>query len=320
MNKNNIILVTGGSNGMVGKTTANLLKSNGFKNILTPGRKILDLTNQKKVNDYFKRNKIDIVINCAAKVGGILDNSLKPVDYFLINNKIQNNILEASHKYKVKKVLFLGSSCIYPKKNKIPIKEEYLFSNKLEQTNEAYALAKISGLKLCEYYNKTYKTDFRCLMPTNLYGPYDNFDFNSSHVIPGIISKFHSAKIKNKKFVKLWGTGKPYRDFLHVSDLANAIIKCLKISKNKYNSIISKDYQFINVGSGEEISISHLSQIIKKVIEYKGQIIFDKSKPDGTLRKLIDNSRIKKIGWKKNINLKEGIRDTYLWYKKNISI
>jgi GDP-L-fucose synthase len=244
---------------------------------------------------------------CAAKVGGILANENFPVEFLIKNINIQNNCISLAYKYKIKKLLFLGSSCIYPKFAKQPIKEKYLLSGKLEKTNEAYALAKISGLKLCEFYNKQYKTDYRAVMPTNLYGPNDNYDLKNSHVIPALIKKALSLKKKPNDAFIIWGSGNPKREFLHSNDLADACIMLMKISKKKYSKILGND-SCINIGSGQEVTIKKLAKIIKSHVKIKNKISFDRSKPDGTPRKILDSKKIKKIGWKPKITLKIGIK------------
>ena len=255
---------------------------------------------------FLKKNKPDYLIICAARVGGILENETYSMDFLLDNISIQNNLLLAAKKYKIQRTIFLGSSCIYPKKSNTPIKEDFLMTGKLEKTNESYALSKIVGIKLCEILHDKFKKDVICLMPTNIYGENDNFDIASSHVIPGLISKFLLAK-KNKKNVNIWGTGKPVREFLHVDDLASAIYSTLKISKKKINKIYKNKLPVFNVGSGESITIKDLSILIKKISRFNGKIFFDKNFPDGTINKNLDSSKIKKLKWKPKIKLVSGL-------------
>ena len=296
-----------GHNGLVGSALYDLLKNNNFNNILVKNRAQLDLTDKKKVTNFFKKNKIDCMIMCAARVGGILENKTYPIEFLLDNLAIQNNLLMSAKKYKVKRVIFLGSSCIYPKESKIPIKENYIMDGKCEETNEAYAIAKITGIKLCSIMHDQYKKDIICVMPTNVYGKNDNFDANSSHVIPGMITKFIEA-YKNKKNIKLWGTGKPVREFIHADDLARAIFFLMEISKKKLKNISNKKMPILNVGSGESITIKKLALLIKRLTNFQGKIVFDKTYPDGTINKNLDGSRLKKLGWKANILLKNGLK------------
>lgn len=303
---NNKKIFIAGQEGMVGKAIYDLLKSKNL-NVIDCKRKNLDLTSQIQVNNWFKKFKPNIVINAAGKVGGILDNSLHKIDYIYINTMIGYNLVNASLSYKVKKFINLGSACIYPKDNKQPIKEEYLLSSFLEKSNEGYAIAKIGVLKYCEYINFFLKKDFISLQPTNLYGERDNFNLKSSHVIPALIRKFHDSKIKKKTFVEVWGSGSPKREFMHVTDLADAVYFCL-------NKKIS--HSFMNVGSGDYISIRELSKLIKKVTNYEGKIYFNRNYPDGVLERKLDVGRINKLGWYSKINLEQGLRDYYSYFKK----
>lgn len=307
MIKKNSKIFVAGHKGLIGSSVVNLLKKKGYKNILTASRKKLDLINEKKVDIFFKKNKPQFLIICAAKVGGIIENKSKPLEFLIDNLLIQNNLLLATKKYNLKRTIFLGSSCIYPKKSKIPIKEEYLLTGKLEKTNEAYAISKIAGIKLCSILHEDYKKDVVCLMPTNVYGLNDNFDIKSSHVIPGLISKFIKAKL-NKKNVKIWGTGRPIREFIHVEDLANAIFVSLKTSKKRLNQIFKTSLPLMNVGSGDHISIKKLALEIKKIIKFKGKIIFDTNYPDGTINKNLNSSLIKKLKWKTKIKFLSGLK------------
>ena len=295
-----------GHKGMVGSVILNkLIKRN---KIYTIDKNKLNLIDQNKTLNYFKKNKFDQVYMCAAKVGGIYANSKYPADFIYNNLQIQNNCIISAYKTGVKKILFLGSSCIYPKKSKIPIKENYLLSGKLETTNEAYAIAKIAGLKLCESFNNQYKTDYRTVMPTNLYGPNDNYDDQNSHVIAALIKKIQYAKMKKKKKITVWGDGLSKREFLHSNDFADACIKIMNISKKKYFNLTGKTNQFINIGYGKEISIKDLTKLICKITNYNCKIEYDKSKPNGTFRKLIDSSKLKEINWSPKISLEEGIK------------
>jgi GDP-L-fucose synthase len=301
MNKAAKIYVAG-HRGMVGSAIVRQLKNNGFTDILVRTSKELDLTNQQAVNQFFETEKPDYVFLAAAKVGGIHANNVYRADFLYQNLMIEANIIHAAYINKVTKLLFLGSSCIYPKMAPQPLKEEYLLTGFLEPTNEPYAIAKIAGIKLCESYRRQYNCNFISAMPTNLYGPNDNYDLNNSHVLPALIRKFHTAKTQNQAQVEIWGTGAPLREFLHVDDLAEA---CLFLMDN-YN-----DELFVNVGSGTDISIKDLALLVKKIVGYEGELVFDTSKPDGTPRKLMDVSRINHLGWQHKISLEEGIEKVY---------
>lgn len=307
MNKNSKIYVAG-HRGLVGSAIVRGLENMGYNNIVKRTHSELDLTNQEKVNEFFENEHIDYVFLAAAKVGGILANSTYPADFIMENLLIQCNVIKAAYENKVKKLMFLGSSCIYPRECPQPIKEDYLLSGYLEKTNEAYALAKIAGLKMCQYYNTQYGTNYISVMPTNLYGTNDNFDLKNSHVMPALIKKFHEAKVNNLAFVEVWGSGKPLREFLHVDDMADA---CIYLMNNYEGN------DFFNVGTGKEISIMDLALLIKEVVGYNGEVKFDSSKPDGTMRKLLDVSRLKDAGWTYKIDLKEGLKSTYKWYLEN---
>jgi GDP-L-fucose synthase len=295
-----------GSTGMVGSSVVRLAK-NDF-NVLTPNRKKLNLFDKNKVDIFFKKEKPFYVINCAAKAGGIYANYTYPADFIYENLLIQNNIIFASHKYNVKRLMFLGSSCIYPRDCNQPIKENFLLTSSLEKTNEYYAIAKIAGLKMIEAFNKQYNHNFISIMPTNIYGINDNFHLNNSHVIPALIEKIYTGFKENKKNIKLWGSGKALRDFLYVDDLSRAILLLIK----RYNK-----HELVNVGSGKEITIKSLSKLISEIIGYKGKIIFDELHPDGTPRKILDISRIKATGWKPVYSLREGLKKTIEWYILN---
>lgn len=296
-----------GQEGMVGSALLNLLKKNNLK-IINCKRKDLDLTNQDKVEKWFRKNRPDIVINAAGKVGGILDNSLNPADYIYENTIISFNIINSSLRNGVKKFINLGSVSSYPRKSRIPIKEDYLLSSSLEPTNEAYAIAKIASIKYCHYIKETYKKEFISLQPANLYGIGDKFDLSKSHVIPALLKKFHIAKIKNKKKVEIWGSGKSEREFLNVEDLTRAILFCMK---NKIN------HSILNVGSSDCISIRRLASLIKKITNFKGRMFFNKKYPDGVLRRKLDTALINKLGWKPEIKLEQGLKEYYEYYKKN---
>ena len=309
-----------GHKGMVGSCFKRFLEAKKNKyHVITAEKKKLDLTQQNSVNNFFRKHSPDIVIIAAAKVGGINANNSYPANFIYDNLMIQTNLIESSYKNNVSKLLFLGSSCIYPKKAKQPMKEESLLSGKLEMTNEAYAVAKISGLKMCEYYNKQFNTDFRAVMPTNLYGPGDNYHIENSHVIPGIINKLYRAKQNHSKTVTLWGTGKPLREFLYVEDMVRGCLKVISLSKKKYQKITKINSAFINLGSGQELSIKNLSKLIASIMNFKGSIIFDTTMPDGVKRKLLDISRSRKINFKTKFNLENGLKKTIKEYLKNHS-
>ena len=306
MNLESKIFVAG-HGGLVGSALVRTLEKRGYKNLILETRTGLDLLKQSAVETFFATEQPEYVFLAAAKVGGIMANSTYPVDFIYQNLMIQTNIIHHAYKSGVKKLLFLGSSCIYPRNSPQPIKEEYLMTGALEPTNRAYATAKITGIIMCQSYNQQYGTNFISLMPTNLYGPNDNFDPESSHVIPALIIKFHDAKINKQKEVTLWGTGSVRREFLHVDDLARAALFLM----NKYD-----DLEIINVGIGKDITIKELANIIKKVVSYEGKIIWDTTKPDGMPRKLLDISKISVLGWQYEIKLEDGIKATYDWFKK----
>lgn len=304
MEKNAKIYIAG-HRGLAGSATVRHLQSKGYNNLLLMTHKELDLEIQKDVNEFFERERPEYVFLAAAKVGGILANITYPADFIYNNLIIEANVIHAAYKYGVKKLIFLGSSCIYPKYALQPRKEEYLLTGELEPTNEPYAVAKIAGIKICQAYNRQYNTNFISVMPANLYGPYDNFDLETSHVLPAMIRKFHEAKIKRQKFATIWGTGSPRREFLYVDDLADACIFLM----NSYN-----ESEIVNIGTGEDVTIKELAEIIKDVVGFNGKIQWDTTKPDGTPRKLLDISRLTSRGWRPKIGLKEGIAETYKWY------
>jgi GDP-L-fucose synthase len=307
----------GGHKGMVGSAILRKIK-NSHNKIVIADKKKINLLDQKSVLNFFKKNKFDEVYLCAAKVGGIHANNTYVAEFIYQNLEIQNNFIHSAYLTKVKKLMFLGSSCVYPKKPKIPIKEEYLLTSELESTNEMYAIAKIAGLKMCKAYNSQFKTDFRAIMPTNLYGKNDSYDDLNSHVLAALIKKIVLAKKQNKRSFKVWGTGKPKREFLHVDDLADATVKIMNLSKSKYNKVAGEKFPFINVGSGSDVSIKDLAKLISKIVGFKGKMIFDKSKPDGTIRKLMDNTKLRTIKWKPKISLKSGIKKTIEDFKATI--
>jgi GDP-L-fucose synthase len=300
-----------GHRGMVGSAIKRNLESKGYINLMCRSHSELDLTDQQAVNEFFESEKPEYVFLAAAKVGGILANSTYPAEFIYDNLMIEANIIHAAHIYGVKKLLFLGSSCIYPKFAPQPMKEEYLLTGELESTNEAYAVAKIAGIRLCKHYNQQYDTNFISVMPTNLYGPNDNFDLETSHVMPALIRKFHEAKINNEPKVTIWGSGSPKREFLHVDDMADA---CIYLMENYDYADIG---EFVNIGVGKDLSIKELAELIKDVVDYEGDIVYDSSKPDGTPRKLLDVSKLNGLGWTSSIGLKEGIKATYRWYVGN---
>ena len=309
MEKTSKIYVAG-HNGMVGSAIIRLLKSQGYTNLITRASQELDLCNQSAVIDFFQLEKPEYVFLAAAKVGGIHANQSQPAEFFFNNLSIQTNVLHQAYLHKVKKLLFLGSSCIYPKFAKQPITEEELLTGELEPTNEAYALAKISGLKMCEAYREQYGCNFIAAMPTNLYGINDNFDLESSHVLPALIRKFHEAKVNQQAYVTLWGTGSALREFLYVDDLAQALLFLMLNYSEKSH---------INVGTGDDLSISSLAQKISNIVGYTGQIKYDDSMPDGTPKKQLNTNKINSLGWKAATSLEEGIYKTYQWFIQNVS-
>jgi GDP-L-fucose synthase len=296
-----------GHNGMVGSAIVRRLTELGYTNIITLNRNKLNLLDQSEVDNFFRKVGPEYVFLAAAKVGGINANQTQKADFIYENLMIQTNVIKSSYSYDVKKLIFLGSSCIYPKMSPQPIKEEYFMTGSLEPTNDAYAIAKITGIKMCQSYNEQYGTNFISAMPTNLYGPNDNYDLNNSHVLPAMIRKFHEAKIEGKQSVELWGTGTPMREFLYVDDLADA---CIHLMLN-YN-----DSEIVNIGTGQDVTIKELALIISDIVGYKGDIHFNSDMPDGTPRKLLDVSKLEEIGWKYSTSLKEGIEKTYKEYVK----
>ncbi len=299
-----------GHKGLVGSAITRNLMKKGYQNIIGRTLEELNLTNQQEVDDFFEKEKPEYVILAAAKVGGINANNTMPAEFIYQNLMIQNNVIESAHKHKVKKLLFLGSTCIYPKMAPQPIQEDALLTGPLEETNEAYAIAKIAGLEMCKFYKRQYGDNFISCMPTNLYGPNDNFDLKNSHVMPALIRKFHEAKVKGESQVEIWGTGTPLREFLHVDDMADA---CVFLLENYDGE------QHVNIGTGEEISIGNLAKLIKEVVGFKGEIAFNRDMPDGTPRKLTNVSRLHNLGWKHSISLDEGVHRAYQWFQQNYS-
>ena len=307
MEKDSKIYVAG-HRGLVGSAIVRGLKAKGYTNIIGRTHKELDLMDNVAVEEFFKNEKPEYVFLAAAKVGGIYANSTYPADFIFQNLQIQQNVIGNAFKYNVKKLMFLGSSCIYPKMCPQPIKEEYLLSGYLEETNEGYALAKISGLKMCQFFNKQYGTNYISVMPTNLYGPYDNFSGINSHVMPALIRRFHEAKVNNAPEVVVWGSGTPLREFLYSEDMADACIYLMETYEGN---------DFFNIGTGKEITIKGLAELIKEVVGYEGKIVWDSTKPDGTPRKLLDVSRLEKAGWKYKMELKDGVKEAYKWFLEN---
>lgn len=297
-----------GHRGLVGSALHRKLVEAGYIHFILKTHSELDLLDQKKVDNFFKKERPEYVFLAAAKVGGIIANKTQKADFIYENLQVQNNVIYNSWKYKVKKLLFLGSSCIYPRECPQPIKEEYFLTSRLEPTNDAYAIAKIAGIKMCQSFNEQYGTNFISVMPTNLYGPYDNFDLENSHVLPAMIRKFHEAKVKRKKEVVLWGTGNVFREFLYVDDMAQACVFLM----NHYDGP-----EIINIGSGKDLTIKELAKKIRTIVGFRGRIVWDRLKPDGTPRKLLDNSKLTKIGWRPKISLEEGIKKEYEWFLEN---
>ena len=297
-----------GHRGLVGSAIVRNLEAKGYKNIIYRTHKELDLTNQEAVRAFFEEERPEYVFLAAAKVGGIHANNTYPADFIYDNLMIQNNVIKAAHDFKVKKLLFLGSTCIYPKMAPQPIKEEYLLTGSLEETNEAYAVAKIAGLEMCKFFKRQYGDNFISCMPTNLYGPNDNFDLKNSHVLPALIRKFHEAKVNNSDVVEVWGTGTPLREFLYVDDMADA---CVFLMENYDGE------KHVNIGTGEEVSIRELAETIKEVVGFEGELVFNTDMPDGTPRKLTTVDKLHGLGWKHKVSLNEGIKLAYNWFLEN---
>jgi GDP-L-fucose synthase len=306
-----------GHRGLVGSAILRQLQAEGCEYLITRSHGELDLTDPEQVRVFFEKECPDYVFLAAAKVGGIYANNVCPAEFIYQNLMIEANVIEAAYRCGVKRLLFLGSSCIYPRLADQPMKETALLTGPLEATNEPYAIAKIAGIKLCESYNRQYGTDFRSVMPTNLYGPNDNFDLATSHVIPALLRKFHEAKRQELPEVDVWGTGQARREFLHVEDMAGACVHVMGLSLEIYAAQIQPMLSHINIGTGQEVSIRKLAEMVQEVVGYRGEIRFDASKPDGTPRKLLDVSRIKALGWKPQIELREGLESTYRWFLSN---
>ena len=313
MNLNDKIYIAG-HRGLVGSAIVRRLEERGFANLLMRTHKELDLTNQAQVQDFFKQENPDYVILAAAKVGGIHANNTYPADFIYQNMMIEANVINSAYESKVKRLLFLGSTCIYPKAVEQPMREDALLTDVLEPTNEPYALAKIAGIKLCESYNRQHGTDFRSVMPTNLYGINDNFHPENSHVIPALMQRFHQAKVNNDVEVVVWGTGNAMREFLYVDDMAEASLFVLELDEQTYQANTKSMLSHINVGTGKDVTIREMAETMKQVVGFKGKLSFDTTKPDGAPRKLIDVSRLSNMGWKYRVNLKEGLATTYEWY------
>ena len=311
MKKKSYIFIAG-HKGLVGSSLLNLLKRKGYKNIITVDKKKLNLRDYKKVKKFFKNKKVEYLIMAAARAGGIIANSTNQKDFFIENVEIQNSLLQLALDKKIKRTIFLGTSCIYPKFAKNPISESSLLTGELEKTNQCYAIAKIAGIKLSEALFEDYKLNIICIMPTNVYGNNDNFDKINGHVIPAMVTKFIEAKKKSKKIVNLLGTGKPIREFIHSNDLAEAILKCLNVSSKKIEKIFKGKLPILNIGTGENIKIINLAKMISKFSNYDGIIKFDKRFPDGTYKKNLNSKIIKKLGWKPRINLKNGLKEVIL--------
>ncbi|WP_417779842.1 GDP-L-fucose synthase [Stutzerimonas xanthomarina] len=316
MNRDARVFVAG-HRGMVGSAIVRRLQALGYTNLITRGREDLDLVDQSAVNAFFAENKIDQVYMASAKVGGIHANNTYPAEFIYQNLMVEANIIHAAHCNDVNKLLFLGSSCIYPKFAEQPMKEEALVTGVLEPTNEPYAVAKIAGIKLCESYNRQYGRDYRSVMPTNLYGPNDNFHPENSHVVPALLKRFHEATQRGDNEVVIWGSGKPQREFLHVDDMAAASVHVMELDDETYQAHTQPMLSHINVGTGVDCSIRELAETIARVTEYQGELKFDSSKPDGTPRKLMDVSRLKALGWQSSISLENGLRDAYRWFVEN---
>jgi len=303
-----------GHKGLVGSAIVRQLESRGFTNLLMRTHKELDLTNQAEVQDFFQKEQPDYVVLAAAKVGGIHANNTYPADFIYQNMMIEANVINSAYESKVKRLLFLGSTCIYPKEVEQPMREDALLTDVLEPTNEPYALAKIAGIKLCESYNRQHGTDFRSVMPTNLYGPNDNFHPENSHVIPALMRRFHETKVNGSAEVVVWGTGNAMREFLYVDDMAEASLFVFGLDEKTYQANTKPMLSHINVGTGKDVTIRELAEIMKQVVGFKGKLSFDTTKPDGAPRKLIDASRLSNMGWNYRVDLKDGLSKTYKWY------
>ena len=303
-----------GHRGMVGSTVLKHLKSSGYKHVITADKINLDLCKQEQVEDFFRRHRIEWIVLAAARVGGIHANNTYPAEFIYQNMMIACNVIHAAYLSNIKKIVYLGSSCVYPKDCPQPMTESMLMTGLLEPTNEPYAVAKIAGIKLCESYNRQHQTDYRCLMPTNLYGEGDYFHAENAHVIPALLTRFAESMEHNLPTISIWGTGTPRREFLHVDDLARACLAVMNIDKSIWEKLTDPQCSHINVGTGKDISIKELAHMIAKISGYKGGIVFDPSKPDGTLKKMVDISRIRSLGWQPEINFYSGLESTWRWY------
>ena len=309
-----------GHRGLVGSAIVRQLEERGFTNLLMCTHKELDLTNQAQVQNFFQQENPDFVILAAAKVGGIHANHTYPADFIYQNMMIEANVINSAYENKVKRLLFLGSTCIYPKAVEQPMREDALLTDVLEPTNEPYALAKIAGIKLCESYNRQHGTDFRSVMPTNLYGINDNFHPENSHVIPALLQRLHQAKVNNDVEVVIWGTGKAMREFLYVDDMAQASLFVLELDEQTYKDNTQPMQSHINIGTGKDVTIREMAETMKRVVKYEGKLTFDTTKPNGALRKLIDVTRIENMGWKHSVDLKVGLNKTYKWYLESLKL
>ena len=317
MNQKNIFVT--GHRGMVGSAVCRRLLADASSNVIVANRSDVDLLDQVSVRSFFKSNPIDLVIHTAAKVGGISASKDNPYEFLYENLQIQNNVISNAAKYGVGRLIFIGSSCIFPRDCPQPMREEYLLTGPLEKTLEPYALAKICGIKLCQAINQKYNFDYRSLMPSNLFGPNDNFGLKTSHVIPALMRKLHSGKMNNDSSVELWGTGNPTREFLHVQDLVDAIMFVNSIPKETYTNIVQSEFPFLNVGTGHEITIFNLAQRISKIVGFEGNINFNADFPDGTPRKVMNVDKLKGLGWKPKIKFTDGLTETFAWFQKNIN-
>lgn len=317
MNALDQAIFVAGHKGMVGSAIVRRLKAFGYTNIITRSRKELNLLDQAAVHQFFQQHKIQQIYLAAAKVGGIMANNTYPAEFIYENLMIEANVINAAHKADINKLLFLGSSCIYPRLADQPIREDALLTGPLEPTNEPYAIAKIAGIKLCESYNRQFGRDYRSVMPTNLYGPHDNFHTENSHVVPALLKRFHDAVENKLDEVIIWGTGNVLREFMHVDDMASACVHIMELEASSYQHYTQPMLSHINIGTGKDCSIKELAMLIAKITGFEGKLVFDRSKPDGTPRKLLDVSRLEALGWQSSINLEAGLRDAYQWFLVN---
>lgn len=317
MNALDQAIFVAGHRGMVGSAIVRRLKAIGYTNIITRSRKELNLLDQQAVHQFFEQNKIQQIYLAAAKVGGILANNTYPAEFIHDNLMIEANVIHEAHKANINKLLFLGSSCIYPRLAEQPIREDALLTGQLEPTNEPYAIAKIAGIKLCESYNRQFGRDYRSVMPTNLYGPHDNFHTENSHVVPALLRRFHEAVENKQEEVVIWGTGAPLREFMHVDDMASACVHVMELEESSYQRYTQPMLSHINIGTGKDCSIKELAKLIAKITGFTGKLVFDTSKPDGTPRKLLDVSRLEAMGWQSGIDLETGLNNAYQWFLEN---